>query len=132
MAGFTPLWQQSFQLPLSIWLDSWHSFSPNQHSCFPSPFLLYFVFHVFFFRPRFPLPFNSNSNTFLKTCPSSLLNTPVPSHSIRLCHLNHTFLQSQNIPEIEFINYDMSLAFLATKLFFGSWYPEICNIKIAM
>ena len=33
------------------------------------------VFHVFFGRPRFLLPFTSNSNAFLKTCPSSLLNT---------------------------------------------------------
>ena len=33
------------------------------------------VFHVFFGRPCFLLPFTSNSNAFLKTCPSSLLNT---------------------------------------------------------
>ena len=33
------------------------------------------VFHVFFGRPCFLFPFTSNSNTFLKTCPSSLLNT---------------------------------------------------------
>ena len=33
------------------------------------------VFHVFFGHPRFLLPFTSNSNVFLKTCPSSLLNT---------------------------------------------------------
>ena len=31
------------------------------------------VFLVFFGRPRFLLPFTSNSNAFLKTCPSSLL-----------------------------------------------------------
>ena len=36
VARFTPLWQQSLQLPLSISLDSWHPFSPNQHSCSPS------------------------------------------------------------------------------------------------
>ena len=33
------------------------------------------VFHVFFGCPRFLLPFTSNSNSFLRTCPSSLLNT---------------------------------------------------------
>ena len=33
------------------------------------------IFHVFFGHPRFLLPFTSNSNTFLKTYPSSLLNT---------------------------------------------------------
>ena len=33
------------------------------------------LFHVSVVRPRFLLPFTSNSNTFLKTCPSSLLNT---------------------------------------------------------
>ena len=33
------------------------------------------VFHVLFGHPRFLLPFTSNSNAFLKTCPSSLLNT---------------------------------------------------------
>ena len=33
------------------------------------------VFHVFFGCPRFLLPFTSSSNAFLKTCPSSLLNT---------------------------------------------------------
>ena len=32
------------------------------------------TFHVFFAHPRFLLPFTSNSNAFLKTCPSSLLN----------------------------------------------------------
>ena len=37
VAGFTPLCQQSLQLPLFISLDSWHPFSPNQHSCSPSP-----------------------------------------------------------------------------------------------
>ena len=50
-------------------------------------------------RPHFLLPFTSNSNTFLKTCSSSLLNTcPYNySHSIHLCHLNHCFLQSQHL-----------------------------------
>ena len=43
------------------------------------------IFHVFFGRPHFLLPFTSNSNAFLKTCPSSLLNTclyhtPLASH----------------------------------------------------
>ena len=33
------------------------------------------VFPVFFGQPRFVLPFNSDSNAFLKTCPSSLFNT---------------------------------------------------------
>ena len=33
------------------------------------------VFHVFFGCPRFLLPFTSNSNVFVRTCPSSLLNT---------------------------------------------------------
>ena len=33
------------------------------------------VFHVFFGPPRFLLPYTLNCNTFLKTCPSSLLNT---------------------------------------------------------
>ena len=32
------------------------------------------VFHVLFGRPCFLLPFTSNSNVFLQTCPSSLLN----------------------------------------------------------
>ena len=48
-------------------------------SSFSKPTLLLsfstFVFHVFFGRPHFLLPFTSNSNAFLKTCPSSLLNT---------------------------------------------------------
>ena len=48
-------------------------------SSFSKPtLLLYFstwVFHIFFGCPRFLLPFTSNSNVFLKTCPSSLLNT---------------------------------------------------------
>ena len=33
------------------------------------------IFHIFFGRPRFLLPLTSNSNAFLRTCPSSLLNT---------------------------------------------------------
>ena len=33
------------------------------------------IFHAFFGHPHFFLPFTSNSNTFHKTCPSSLLNT---------------------------------------------------------
>ena len=40
--------------------------------------LLFFstcIFHIFLGHPCFLLPFTSNSNTFLKTCPSSLLNT---------------------------------------------------------
>ena len=37
------------------------------------------VFHIFFGRPHFLLPFTSNSSAFLKTCPSSLLNT-CPCH----------------------------------------------------
>ena len=32
------------------------------------------IFHVFFGLPRFLLPFTSNSNAFLRTCPLSLLN----------------------------------------------------------
>ena len=42
------------------------------------PLLLFFstcVFHVFFGCPRFLLPFTSNYNAFLKTSPSSHLNT---------------------------------------------------------
>ena len=61
------------------------------------------VFHVFFGRPHFLSPFTSNSNAFLRTCPSSLLNTcPLPSHSICLCHrhLNHCFLQSQHLHQV--------------------------------
>ena len=37
VARFTPLWQQSLQLPLSISLDSMHPLSSKQHSCSPSP-----------------------------------------------------------------------------------------------
>ena len=48
-------------------------------SSFSKPtFLLFFstcVFDVFFGHPCFLLPFTSNFNAFLKTCPSSLLNT---------------------------------------------------------
>ena len=61
------------------------------------------VFHVFFGHPRFLLPFTSNSNAFLRTCPSSLLNTCLlPSQSICLCHchLNHCFLQSQHLHQV--------------------------------
>ena len=55
------------------------------------------VYHVFFGCPRFFLHFTSNSNVFLKTCPSSLLNTchtislhsPLPSEPL--------FLQSQHL-----------------------------------
>ena len=47
-------------------------------------------FHIFFGHPRFLLPFTSNSNAFLKTCPSSLLNicptislhSPLPSEPL--------------------------------------------------
>ena len=67
------------------WLDLPHSnFTPTLHltqfmaSSFSKPTLLFSfstcVFHVFG-RPHFFLPFTSNSNAFLKTCPSSLLNT---------------------------------------------------------
>ena len=38
------------------------------------PFFSTYVFHVFFGHPRFLLPFTSNSNAFLRKCPSSLLN----------------------------------------------------------
>ena len=72
-----------------VWPDLPHSNSnlSNSHSPFRSIHgilllqtntLLSFstcVFHVFFGRPRFLLSFTSNSNAFLKTCPSSLLNT---------------------------------------------------------
>ena len=41
------------------------------------------VFHVFLGRPRLLLPFTSNSNTFLKTCPSHSIpfsfHSPFPS-----------------------------------------------------
>ena len=50
----------------------------NASSFFKPTLLLSFstcIFHVFLGRPRFLLPFTSNSNAFLKTCPSSLLNT---------------------------------------------------------
>ena len=51
------------------------------------------VFHLFFGRPRFLLHFTSNSNTFLITCPSSLLNT-CPYHLTPFTwHLNHCFLR---------------------------------------
>ena len=52
---------------------------PFMASSFSKPTLLLSfstcVFHIFFGRPCFLLPFTSNSNAFLKTCPSSLLNT---------------------------------------------------------
>ena len=47
-------------------------------SSFKPTFLLFFstcIFHVFLSCLQFLFPFTSNSNTFLKTCPSSLLNT---------------------------------------------------------
>ena len=50
----------------------------NASSFFKPTLLLSFstcIFHVFLGRPRFLFPFTLNSNTFLKTCPSSLLNT---------------------------------------------------------
>ena len=53
--------------------------------------LLHLCLPCLLWHSHFLLPFTSNSNTFLKTCPSSLL---VPSHSICLCHLNHCFLPS--------------------------------------
>ena len=70
MAGFTPA---------AI------SLTPSLHvarfmvSFFFKPMLLLSfstcVFHIFFGSPRFLLPLTSNSNTFLRTCPSTLLNT---------------------------------------------------------
>ena len=57
--------------------------SPTLHltrfkaSSFSKPTLLLSscIFLIFFDHSCFLLPFTSNSNTFLKTCPSSLLNT---------------------------------------------------------
>ena len=56
----------------TLHLDSKHPPSPNQH-----PLLSFStrVFHIFFGRPHLLLPLTSNSNAFLKTCPSSLLYT---------------------------------------------------------
>ena len=59
-------------------LSNSHSPSRSNASSFFKPTLLLSfstcIFHVFG-CPRFLLPFTSNSNAFLKTCPSSLLNT---------------------------------------------------------
>ena len=97
VARFTPLCQQYLQLPLSISLDSWHPSSPNQHSCSLSP-----------------LTSSTSSLVVLaSSCPSLQTPTlfskhaiippqhmPVPiSHSIRLCHLNHSSL-NPNTPII--------------------------------
>ena len=60
------------------------------------------VFHVFFGCPRFLLPFNSNSNAFLKTCPSSLLNKC-------LCHLTPFAFAICNGTQVPYINLDNSL-----------------------
>ena len=92
------------------WLDLSHSGSNLSHSHSPSRLILCILLlkptlllsfstcdlHVFLGRTLFLFPFTSNSNAFLKTWPSSLLNTS-PSHSIRLYHLNHCFLQSQHL-----------------------------------
>ena len=70
VAGFTILWQLSPILTL-------HLARFNASSFFKPTLLLPLstcIFHVFLGRPHFLFPFTSNSNTFLKTCPSSLLN----------------------------------------------------------
>ena len=61
------------------WLDptpTLHLARFNASSIFKPTLLLSFstcIFHVFLGRPHFLFPFTSNSNTFLKTCPLSLL-----------------------------------------------------------
>ena len=61
-------------------LSNSHSPSRSIHGAlFLQPTLLLslsiYIFHVFFACPGFLLPRTSNSNGFLRTCPSSLLNT---------------------------------------------------------
>ena len=81
-------------------LSNSHSPSRSMAFSFSKPTLLLSfstcVFHVFG-HPRFLLPVVSNSSTFLITCPSSLQQMPVPSHSICFCYLNHCFLQCQHL-----------------------------------
>ena len=95
MAGVTPLWQQFF---------------PNSHSL-PRPihgilFLqtntLALVLHLRLpcrlWSSPFPLALHFKIQRFsqnMSIIPPQHL--PVPSHSIRLCPLNHSFLQSQHI-----------------------------------
>ena len=58
-------------------LSNYHSPSQFMVSSFSKPIPLLSstcIFYVFFGRPCFLLLFTSNSNAFLKTCPSSLLN----------------------------------------------------------
>jgi len=59
------------------------------------------IFHVFFGRPGFLLPLTSNSNAFLRMCPSSLLNaspyhlTPFPElHPANSCSCCHSCLST--------------------------------------
>ena len=57
------------------------------------------IFHAFFGCPHFLLPFTSNSNAFVKTCPSSLLNTcsyPLTPFAFAIW-TTVCFLQSQHL-----------------------------------
>ena len=84
-------------------LSNFHSPSRLIHGIpFSKPALLLSlstcVLHVFLGRRRLFFPFTSNANSFLKTCPSSLLNTcPYHLTPFGLCHLNHRLLQSQHL-----------------------------------
>ena len=75
-SGFIPVNGGGWSYPTLTAISS----TPTLHfaqfmASFSKPTLLLFfstcVFHVFFGHPRFLLPFTSNSDAFLKTCPSS-------------------------------------------------------------
>ena len=80
LLGFIPVngGGQIYRTLTAIYLTPTLHLARFKASSFSKPTLLLSfstcVFHVFFGRPRFLLPFTSKSNAFLKTCLSSLLN----------------------------------------------------------
>ena len=120
MAGFTPLCQQSLQLPLSISLDLWHLFSPNQHSCSSSPLasstssLVVFALTVSNFSSPVPLIHQLASCIFHTQNISPTSGSP--SLLLRIFHgsfsrISHTIL---NLLLLTSHKYRMNLPYLQT------------------